>query len=43
MTAGMEGDPGAAMAGSMAAFTSTLACLNETEWEAVAPKVGIDP
>ena len=43
MTAGMEGDPGAAMAGSMAAFTSTLACLNETEWEAVAPKAGIDP
>ena len=43
MTAGMEGDPGAAMAGSMAAFPSTLACLNETEWEAAAPKVGIDP
>ena len=43
MTAGMEGGPGAAMAGSMAALTSTLACLNETEWEAVAPKVGIDP
>ena len=33
MTAGMEGDPGRAMAGSMAAFMVTTACLNDEEWE----------
>ena len=33
MTAGIEGDPGRAMAGSMAAFLVTTACLNDEEWE----------
>ena len=33
MTAGIEGDPGRAMAGSMAAFMVTTACLNDDEWE----------
>ena len=32
MTAGIEGDPGRAMAGSMAAFMATTACLNDPEW-----------
>ena len=43
MTAGLEGDPGAAMAGSMAALTVTIACLNDEEWEAVAPEMGMRP
>ena len=34
MNAGLEDDPGAAMAGSMTAFLVTLACLNDEEWEA---------
>ena len=42
MTAGLEGNPQAAMAGSMAAFTSTLACLNESEWEDAAPRMGMN-
>ena len=37
MTAGIEGDPGRAMAGSMAAFMVTTACLNDEEWEEAAP------
>ena len=41
MTAGLEGDPGAAMAGSMAALTVTIACLNDEEWEAAAPGLGM--
>ena len=41
MTAGMEGDPGTAMAGSMAALTVTIACLNDAEWEAAAPGLGM--
>ena len=40
MTAGIEGDPGRAMAGSMAALSVTVACLNDQEWEATAPIVG---
>ena len=32
MTAGIEGDPGTAMAGSMAALSVTMACLNDEEW-----------
>ena len=43
MTAGIEGDPGRAMAGSMAAFSVTMACLNEEEWEATGPQVGMGP
>ena len=42
MTAGIEGDPATAMAGSMTAFTVTLACLNQEEWESTAPSVGIN-
>ena len=40
MTAGLEGDPATAMAGSMTAFIVTLACLNREEWEASAPRGG---
>ena len=43
MTAGLEGDPGAAMAGSMAALAVAIACLNDAEWEAAAPGLGIGP
>lgn len=42
MTAGLEGDPAAAMAGSMIAFIVTLACLTQDEWESTAPRVGMD-
>ena len=43
MTAGIAGDPGRAMAGSMAAFSVTTACLNDQEWEATASQVGMGP
>ena len=43
MTAGLEGDPGRAMAGSMAAMTVTIACLSDDEWEATGPQVGMRP
>ena len=43
MTAGLEGDPGRAMAGSMAALSVTMACLNDEEWEATGPQVGMGP
>ena len=43
VTAGLEGDPQTAMAGSMAAFTVSVACLNDEEWAAAAPKLGMVP
>ena len=43
MTAGIEGDPGRGMAGNMAAFSVTMACLNDQEWEATAPQMGLRP
>ena len=43
INAGLEGDPGTAMAGSMAAFTVALACLNDEEWPTAAPRVGMGP
>ena len=43
MTAGIEGDPGRAMAGSMAGLSVTMACLNDQEWEATAPQVEMGP
>ena len=43
MTAGLEGDPQAAMGGSMAAFTVSVACLNDEEWAAAAPRLGMEP
>ena len=43
MTAGIEGDPGRAMAGSMAALSVTVACLTDQEWEATASQVGMSP
>ena len=43
MTAGIEGNPGRAMAGSMAALSVTIACLNDEEWEATAPQVEMGP
>ena len=42
MTAGLEGDPATAMAGSMAGLMVTLACLNQEEWETTAPHMGMD-
>ena len=42
MTAGLEGDAATAMAGSMTAFIVSLACLNREEWEAAAPRVGMN-
>ena len=41
MTAGIEGDPERAMAGSMAALSVTVACLNDEEWEETAPSLGM--
>ena len=43
MTAGIEGDPGRAMAGSMAALSVTIACLSDEEWEVTGPQVGMGP
>ena len=43
MTAGTQGNPGAAMAGSMAGFSVTQACLNDEEWERQAAQMGIGP
>ena len=43
MTAGIEGDPGRAMAGSMAALSVTIACLNDEEWDAAASMMGMRP
>ena len=43
MTAGIEGDPGRAMAGSMTALSVTIACLNDEEWEESAPMMGMRP
>ena len=43
MTAGMEGDPGRAMAGSMTALSVTIACLNDEEWDAAASMMGMRP
>ena len=40
MTAGIEGDPGRAMAGSMAGFLVTPACLSDEEWEKAGPAAG---
>ena len=42
MTAGIEGNSGRAMAGSMAAFSVTMACLNNEEWDSDALKMGIE-
>ena len=41
MTAGIEGNPGRAMAGSMAALSVTVACLTDQEWEETAPMLGM--
>ena len=44
MLAGVvESDAGTAMRGSMAAFLLTLACLNEEDWQAVGPSLGMGP
>ena len=43
MTAGIEGNPRRAMAGSMAALSVTVACLTDQEWEATAPVLGMSP
>ena len=43
MTAGIEGDPGRAMAGSMAALSVTVACPTDQEWEETAPMLGMSP
>ena len=41
MTAGLEGNPGMAMASSMAALSVTMACLSDEEWDQAAPAVGM--
>ncbi len=41
MTAGLEGNPGMAMASSMAALSVTMACLSNEEWYQAAPAVGM--
>ena len=41
MTAGIEGNPGTAMAGSMAALSVTVVCLNDEEWEKADPAAGM--
>ena len=43
MTAGIEGDPGRAMAGRMAGLFVTMACLNDEEGETAGPQVGMGP
>ena len=43
MTAGIEGNPETAMAGSMAALSVTVACLTDEEWEETAPMLGMTP
>ena len=43
MTAGIEGDQGRAMAGSTAALSVTMACLNDEEWDAAASMTGMRP
>ena len=43
MTAGPEGNSGAALAGSMAAFTVTMACLNDEEWATASAEMGLRP
>ena len=42
-TAGLEGDPGRAMAGSMTALLVTTACLNDEEWATAGPEMGMGP
>ena len=41
MMAGIEGDPGRAMAGSMVAFMVATACLTDKEWDLAAPMSGL--
>ncbi len=43
MSAGMEGDPARAMAGSMTGLYVTMACLNDEEWKTAGPQVGMGP
>ena len=43
MTAGIDDDPARAMAGGMTGLFVTMACLNDEEWEASAPQVGMGP
>ena len=43
MLAGTAGDAEAAMVGGMAAFFLTLSCLDEDEWQATAPYLGMAP
>ena len=38
-----ESNPGAAMAGSMAAMFLSLSCLNEAEWQAATPTLELNP
>ncbi len=39
----VESDEAAAMVGGMAGFLLTLSCLNEEEWQAVGPSLGMAP
>ena len=43
MAGAAESNPGAAMAGSMAAMFLSLSCLNEAEWQAATPALELHP
>ena len=43
LTSATGGDEGAGMAGGMAAFFLTLSCLDEDEWAAADPALGVAP
>ena len=43
MTAGIDIDPGRAMAESMTTLSVTMACLDDEEWDAAASKTGLRP
>ena len=43
MLAGIGGDPGAATAGSMSSLFLTVSCLNEEEFAAAGPSLGMSP
>ena len=43
MTAGIEGDPSRATAGSITGLFATITCLNDEEWEEAASRLGMRP
>ena len=43
MAAGIDGDPGRVMAGSMTGLFATTTCLNDEDWDAAASRLGMRP